>query len=370
MNPFWYSEDFIGEREFMFVLPSAIIGVSMLSLPSELAKVTSYGDGWISILLGGIMFTLIALLALKVAAYFPEKSFLDYTSFLLTKPVAIIISMIFIIIGIFVTSYIVGTVAFISQRYLFDSTPLEVLALVFLLVVVYAVSGSRVGLFRLNILFLPIILFVFIFIGLFNIQWYEATNFFPLFQTDVRDYLKGISKTIEAFSGYGIILFYFFMIYKPKNMTKKVITGMSVPTILYIFIFLMSIGIFGNAVTENLLFPTIEVAKRVEIPGGIFERIDAFVFTIWVMAFFNTLAITLDVTVLLLCSIFQKVKKRMMTFILSPIVFYISMFPQEINLVIKASSVLAQFQMYYTFFIIIILYLIARIRGVTHRDKL
>lgn len=363
MNPFRYSDENIDEREFMLAFPSVMIGVTILAMPSDIAEATSYSDGWISILLAGVIFMVFAILAVKLSNTFPDQSFYAYASFLVTRPIAIIISFIFIISGIVIVGYIIRSLAFISQQYLFDRTPIEVLGLSFLLVVIYAVSGSRAGLFRLNVMFLPIILFVFLFVGLFNIQHLESSNFLPLFQTELKDYVKGTVNSFEAYIGFAIGLFYLCFIRKKKRLTKKVIIGTSIPIIFYLFIFLFSIGIFGNTVTENLMFPTVELAKRIDIHGAIFERIDAFIFTIWIMAIFTTTAIMLDISVLLLSSMFKKAKKRMITFILSPIVFYISMFPQQIDEVQKLASITSQIYVYFTFLVIIGLIIVAKIRG-------
>src|SRR5699024_9462259 len=205
------------------------------------------------------------------------------------------------------------------------------LGLIFLIVVLYCVSGSMAGIFRLNILFLPIILFVVLFIILFNIQWFEAVNFLPMFQTNFKSYIYGIKETFNTFVGYGIILFYVSMLKKHQHLSKRVIIGMSIPIVLYIAIFLTSIGMFGHAVTANLKYPMIEVTKLIVVQGGIFERVDSFIVIIWMMAIFNTVAITFDVAVYLLSSIFKRIEKKLLTFILSPIVFYISMFPQQIH---------------------------------------
>src|SRR5690625_2588703 len=282
MNPMKYGDDLIDETEFLFAIPSVILGVSFLTLPHNIAAATLYSDGWVVILLSGISFSILALLGVQVASQFPKKSFYEYSTTLLTKPIALLVTICFIILNIFISSDIVGSVSFISQRYLFDKTPMEVLGLIFLLVVVYAVSGSRVGLLRLNMLFLPIILSIFILIGLFNIKWYSVDHFVPFLKTDFRNYIDGIKQTFTSFAGFEIVLFYYFLIRKPKKVNQKVIIGMGVSILFYIVTFLMCIGIFGNVVTGNLLFPTIEAAKRVYIPGAFFERIDAFVFTIWV----------------------------------------------------------------------------------------
>src|SRR5690625_3811298 len=142
----------------MFALSVIMMCVSVLSLPREIAKVTLFSDGWISILLGGIFFVFFTVLAVKLASLFPEKSFYSYTSILVTKPVAIVLTFLNICVGIMISSITIRSLANISQQYLFEQTPMEILALCFLLVVIYAVSGSRAGIFRLNVLFMPIIL--------------------------------------------------------------------------------------------------------------------------------------------------------------------------------------------------------------------
>lgn len=366
---FKFSDEQITGNEFMIALPSMMIGVAVLSLPSELAKVTLFSDGWVSIVLSGIIFTFFSILAVKLATLFPEQSFLSYTSFLVTKPVAIVLTILHVVIGLVLSAYSVRTVAYISQTYLFDHTPVEVLTLLFLLVVVYAVSGSRAGVFRLNILFFPIILVTFLFVWVFNIKWFESANFLPLFQSSVKDYMKGIVKTYDVFVGFGIVLFYVSVIKQPKNLTKKVVIGVSVSIIFYLMIFLLSIGVFGNIVSANLSYPMIELAKRVEIPGGIFERNEALFFTIWIMTIFNTVAIAYDVAVLLLTSIFKQMNKKILTFILSPIVYYLAMFLQRVDQAQKVSTIAGQFTVYYTCLLILVLLLIAKVRGVNRHEE-
>src|SRR5699024_10197434 len=166
--------------EFMIALPSMMIGVAVLSLPTNLAKVTLFADGWIVIVGGGILFILFASLATKLTMMFPGEEFYTYTSYLVGKPVALLFTFINACIGLFLSSFSVRSVAYISQQSFFEQTPMEVLALGFLLIVVYAVANSRIGIFRLNILFFPIILMSFIIIGIFNIKWFELSNLLPL----------------------------------------------------------------------------------------------------------------------------------------------------------------------------------------------
>lgn len=357
-------QQYITKREFMFALPSAIIGISILSMPASIAEVTSYSDGWISILIAGIIATLFSLLAVHVASHFPKQSFTEYAPTLVTKPIAILFTVTFIIIHILLTGFITRSVAYIAQQYLFERTPMEVLALAFLLVVIYAVAGSRIGLFRLNMLFLPIILFVFLFVGIFNINSMEISNLFPLFKTSIKGYVFGVREAFISFMGFGIGIFYVFMIKEPIKMNKKIIIGMSITTIFYLFIFLCSIIVFDNKVTGNILLPTLELALRVDIPGAIFERIDAFVYTIWIMAVFNTVTITYDIAVLIIMSMFNKLNKSLVVFIMGPIIFFISMFPKSMY---TMNKLLFGVNIFYTIFIssiIILFYIIIKWKGI------
>lgn len=363
MNPFKYSDEKINDREFIIAVPSVIIGIGILSLPREIAIVTLFSDGWVSILLAGIIVTIFAIMATKVALSFPGQSFLSYTSYLVTKPIAFLFLAIIFLIAFVFSAYSTRYIAYISQQYLFEHTPMEAIALSFLLVVVYAVSGSRAGLFRLNLLFLPIILFIFLLVGILNITFIEKSNFLPLFKTDLKGYILGTKQSMTAFLGFEIVLIYAMLLKRPKKITRKIIIAMSIPTIFYIMIFLMTIGIFGNIVTANLEFPTIELAKRVDVPGGILERIDPFVFAIWTMAIFTTAAMMYDVCVFLLSSLFPKMNKKILTFILSPIVYYLSTFPLQLNQIKIVRDFIGEVSAICLMTIISVLFIMMKIRG-------
>src|SRR5699024_10733323 len=114
----------------------------------------------------------------------------------------------------------------------------------FLLVVVYAVSGSRVGIFRLNILFLPIILIVAIVVFLLSSKIMDISNLRPAFQTDIKGHMHGLYTSALSYIGISIILFYTSFVENPKNIPKVSIIGVTVPVVLYIVVYLNCILVF------------------------------------------------------------------------------------------------------------------------------
>jgi len=364
MRSFEYSGKYISNLELMFAIPSVTIGVSILSLPRYIAKVNMGSDGWISIVISGLIVALFSWMAAIVAAQFPRQGFLTYASTLVTKPIAIFLTFCFMIISILVTAYEVRVLADISKQYLFDRTPIEVIALSFLLVVVYAVSSSRVGLFRLNTLFLPIILVITGVVVIFYFKWIELDNYLPVFTTNFKGYIKGIQTGISAYMGFGILLFYVSLIDQPKNTSKLTLVGIGIPIALYVIIFLTAIGVFGQVATSNLFYPLIELARRAVIPGQIFERIESVFFVIWTMAIFNTTAMVLDIATLTISSIFKKLKKIHTLFILSPTVFFLSMIPHNMIQIENVSKIMSFIILPFTMTVILLLFVISKIRRV------
>ncbi|WP_373895268.1 GerAB/ArcD/ProY family transporter [Virgibacillus natechei] len=364
MRKFEYADDKITEREIMFAIPSVVIGVGILSLPSELAGVTISSDGWIPLVIGGVIVTFVTWVVAHIAARFPQQDFLTYASKIVTKPVAIMMTFLFSIIALHVAALTVRRIADISKHYLFDKTPVEVIAFTFLLLVVYGVSGSRTGLFRLNVLFLPIILFISMLILAFNIGWFEPEMLLPVFQTSFSGYLEGIGTSITSYIGVFILWFYIALVKQPAKAPKKAVLGMCIPIVLYILLFVVSIGVFGNAVTSNLLYPVIELGKVVEVPGGFFQRFESVFFVIWIMAIFNSTAMALDIGVFAMNSIFKNTLKVKLIFILAPIVYFISMYPETIVEVDTFAKIVGYTAFLFTVFTAVLLLVTAKWRGV------
>src|SRR5699024_176952 len=191
MKWFAYADQKISGKEIMITVPSMLIGGDMLTLPHALAKATTGSDGWIPIVIGGILTILVAWMVTKLATSFPNQPFITYASAIITKPIAIVLTCLLGVVGLLIAAYVTRNLANTAKDYLFDQTPVEMIALTFLLVVVYAVASARIGLFRLNMLFFPFVLFIGLAVVFFSLQWFKLEDLLPVFQTSPRDYIKG-----------------------------------------------------------------------------------------------------------------------------------------------------------------------------------
>lgn len=364
MKSFEYGDSEIGFLDIVITISSMIIGVGILFLPRELAKTVKSSDGWISMLLAGLLAIGSAWILAKIAIHFSKQGYFTYASAAVTKPIAIIAIISLTLYFICYSAYEVRAIANISKQYLFQRTPVEAISLSFLLVVVYAVSGSRVGLIRLNILFLPIVIFISLVVLTFSMGIFNVDELKPYLITDWRDLAKGVQTSAFSLFGFEVILIYITLMNRPKDAPKAVAIGVAIPVVLYTAIYLTCIGVFSQFALEQITYPAVELAKEMQIPGAFFERFESIFFTIWTMAVFTTTFMAYDCAIYLLMSIFTKTKQKTWVFILSPIIYLLCMFPRNLTDFGKLSNLISYVGLVVAILFPILIHVAAKVRGV------
>ncbi|GGE36404.1 germination protein GerLB [Pullulanibacillus camelliae] len=371
MKSFEYGDWEIGLKEIGFAVSAMVIGVGLLSLPRDVDLVTYVADGWISILIGGAAAALFAYICAKLASRFPKQTFYTYASRLVPKPIALGITVILICHFLFICIYEVRVISDVAKLYIFFKTPVEIISLIFLLVVVYAVRGQSVGILRLNMMFLPIILFIVLFVYTLSVNTFDINNLLPFFVTPPLNLLKGAQKAYLSFAGFEIVLFYISFMNKPDKAPRAVVIGMLFPIVLALLIFIFSIAVF-SVTTREILYPTIEMAKEIFADIGFFERIEAVFFTIWIMTIYNTAAMAFDVAVIATKSIYPKLKKMHYVLIFTPLIYLVAMIPQSYDAIEKYGRVLNISCLVFESIIPTVLLftsIVRRIKGENKKDK-
>src|SRR5699024_7935487 len=115
--------------------PSVIIGVGILSMPKDLAADTMAADGWVAIVGIGVVILILTWIIARFVSRFPGKAFVEYASSIVSRPVAIVMTLVWAGLFMLITSIQVREIANISKEYLLEQTPVEIIALTFFLVV-------------------------------------------------------------------------------------------------------------------------------------------------------------------------------------------------------------------------------------------
>jgi spore germination protein len=364
MRPLDYGNEEISHKEICYAVASMLIGAGILTLPRSLANVTQTSDAWISILLAGGVTIFFTWVVAKLASQFPKKTFLEYATTIVSRPIAVILTLLFATHMVMFAGYETRVVGTISVMYLFDKTPIEAIAVLFLLGVNYAVYGSTAAILRLNLMFLPIILGISLMISFMNLGTAEVQNMKPVFTTSIIEYLRGVKISTSSYLGFEILLFYIAFMKRTEKAAKAAIVGVSVTTLLYLIFFLFTIAVFGHESTKNLVTPTVELAKEVQVPGEFFERFESVFFTVWIMTLFNTTAMAFNVALIALQSVFPKVKKVLIISILSPLIFLIGFSPPNWVQLEKLGDLVSYNGIVMGMAVPLFLYFMAKIRGI------
>src|SRR5690625_64955 len=359
-------EEYLTSRDIMISIPSIIIAVNVLYLPRKIAQTTNGLDGIVGLTIGLFLVIILVYMISTITKNFPNQLFIDYASQLITKPLSILFIILFGFHGMLVTAFEIRTIAEISHLYLFNKTPIEVIALTFFLVVIYAVSGSRYALFRLQLLFFPLLIIISLFISIVGVGFINIQHSLPILETDFQGLVSSSIPSTLSIAGSGIIgyfLFYISLVKNPKDVTKKSVIGVLWAYFIILILFLSCILIFGKHVTTNLIFPVIELARSVEIPGEFFTRLESLLFIIWIITVFNTSIITFDIIIFGIQSIFKKVNKIKLILFLSPFIYLLSSLPNnfpELELVV---GYIGYYGFSLTIIITFLLFIMMKIKG-------
>ncbi|MFD0692868.1 endospore germination permease [Paenibacillus sp. GCM10027628] len=364
MKLFEYADREIGMMDIAITIASMIIGVGVLNLPRDLAKSTESSDGWISMTAAGLLAIGTAWILAKIATHFSQQGFFAYTSAAVTKPIAYVVTTALAVYFLSFVAYEVRAIANISKQYLFERTPVEAISLSFLLVVVYAVAGSRVGIIRLNILFLPFIIMITLIVLAFSMGKLSIEDLKPVLITDWKHLALGMKDSVFSLLGFEVILFYITLMNKPKDAPKAAIIGVAIPLVLYIAIYLVCVGVFSQFALQEITYPAVELAKEMQIPGEFFERFESIFFTIWIMTVFTTTFMALDCTIYALKSMMTKISHITWVFMLSPVTYLLCMFPRNLTDFAKMGELISYTGLVVAIIIPILIHMVARLRKV------
>ncbi|UKS23869.1 spore germination protein [Paenibacillus sp. HWE-109] len=364
MKSFEYGDKEISGLDITITMTSMIIGIGILTLPSELAKTVNASDAWMSMLAAGLLAIGIAWTITKIATNFSQQGYYAYASAAVTKPVAFIAVFALFLHFLSYCAYEARAISDIAKQYLFETTPMEIISFSYLMVIVYAVSGSRAGLIRLNILFIPIVIVVTLAVLLLSLSVFDTKELKPFFTTDWKSLASAMKSTTFSLLGFEVILFYITMMNCPQKAPKAVVIGVFLPVVGYTVIYLTCVGVFSQMALMEITYPVVELAKEVYIPGEFFERLESIFFTIWIMAAFTTTVMAYDCTIYALQSLFTKPKHKTWVFVLSPIIYLMSMLPKNMSDFSKMGPIISYFGIVVSMLFPMLIHIVAKLRGV------
>lgn len=341
----------ISNQQLKALLVTTVIGIGILSLPSEVA-VALNNDGWIAILIGGLIPVPFIMIMDRLFKMYPKKSYFQITKEVMSPFVAYIFFIVFFIYTIVVIGYIHRVFAEVIKAYLLENTPIKVILITMLVAVSYAARSRLEVLARVAVMIYPIILGFPIFLLVVNLPNLDYTNILPIFQLDIKQIPNGIFTAYSAYLGFEITTLAFNITEDNTKSVKYTLRGLFTVIGVYLIVFFVTLSQYGVFQLKRGIWPSIDVIKEVDLPGYFVENLDGIVLAIWVLVVYSSLGPFFHTSGIILKEIFNTKTHEVFIPFLIPITFVISIIPDNLVVVTK---VMARILEYLAFIVSIIL---------------
>lgn len=363
------SNNKISIRQLQTLLILDIFGMGITFLPKKVAEFSGQ-DGWLCVIIGAIFACICVWIISSLAEMFPKDNFVEYVGKIVSKPVAIIITVGFIAKIIFSLSAEIRIFSEIVKQTILFNTPSYVISVCMILLGLYgALKGyetrGRISEILIFVIFIPLfIVFSIIAVGS------DYTNLMPLFEAKKSNIFLGGIFSMFAFSGIEFLLLAFPYLNNKKGVKKESIKAVAFVGIIMVLITVITISKFGPFDIKNQVWPVLELMDTVDLPGAFVERQDAVVMSFWIMSVFIIVNAGLFFSSLLAKDLVGVGKRFWYICGLAVVVFFISTIPENLNEVIELSEkIFILFGGAYIFVIPLLLLIIAKVRKLGEKNE-
>ncbi|AKL95377.1 spore germination protein [Clostridium aceticum] len=364
-----YGTGEISSGQCYIMLISMMVGTGVLGLARSVAE-ASQQDAWISILLNGIGISFIVGLIVLLESKFPEITFLQFTSILLTKPIALVIVFLYGVYATLVTSLSIRFLCEMVGTWFLPRTPLFVVSLITVLTLIYITKEGLTLVARFNeIVVFSIVPFIFLIFP--SLTEASLLNLKPVGGSGFVNIVKGITPSFYAFAGYEVLLIiYPYIANKNKNNLKYSVLSIFFVTLLYTSIVASQIALFGYQEITDILYSFINYLDVLDFP--IIERIEIFFTFFWTFAVLGTLTIQYIVGCIAFQSTLKTKRTNTFVYVLAPVVFILSLLPKNSAQVASLSEMIGKANIGFGVILpilLLLMYLVKRKR-VNHEESM
>lgn len=281
-----------------FLIHSTQFGVGALGYQRVIAMSAGY-DAWMGIILFGLFTHIVVYMIYKIC----EKSGGDLASahrMAFGKWIGKLFTMFFVIYFIFTTVTVLRTYIEVVQVWLFPDLHTWLFSGIFLLLVIYIITGG----FRVitGIAFLGVMLPSYLFLTMIiPLEYADFRNLLPIFDHSIKDIiLSGKDMTLSMLGFETLLIFYPFL-NKPEKSKKWAHLGIFMTSFVYLCFALVTFSYFSEGKLEKNIWATLSIWKIIELP--FVERVEYIGIANW------CLIILPNVCIFLWCS--SRLAKRM-----------------------------------------------------------
>ncbi|MBU3185906.1 GerAB/ArcD/ProY family transporter [Clostridium estertheticum] len=329
-------ENQISSGQLMGFIVSIQIGTGALTVPSELAKACGH-DGWISILIYGLIITTVISLIIRLMCRYNNKSIYEIDKLLYGKNIGNLLNLLIVLYLWYCTCISLRSYTNAIHIHLLRSTPTLVLCIFTIIPTYYLAWYGIKYVARFSLMIYLSISFCFL---LFFLVFKELRFSFlmPLGQGGIEGIKASFSPCIFAFLGYEVISVIYPEITNKKKAMKYAIFANIITTIFCILLLIVTTSFFGEEMLKKSLYPTITLARSYRAP--IIERMDILFLAMWLPVIAMTTRGYFCITYYSINKLLNLKKKGIYLFVFTAITILLSIVPKSISQISNYSNVM------------------------------
>ncbi|NOU69288.1 GerAB/ArcD/ProY family transporter [Paenibacillus sp. LMG 31461] len=307
-------KDQLTPRQFMTLVTLFSVGTGLLVVPAIVASEAKQ-DAWISGVLNIVMGFLLVWLYKQIAKQHPGCSLFQINERVFGTWIGKVVTLLIVFSVLLFCSQVLYYFGSFIITQMMPTTPIEA---IHILLIIYIMMGAKLGivvLARTSEIFFPwVVLLFLVFMVLIIPQMQlnkilpigEAT-FLPLFRSGFNICTYSALQTFTVFS---------MLVHKVSPIQKAYkayYIGTTIAGVMLLLLIVTSILVLGPDNTAKQIFPSYELAQRIEI-GKFLQRIEVIIAFLWLISIFFKMSMFFYVTIQGISFIFKMPNYKILIF--------------------------------------------------------
>ncbi|WP_102028158.1 GerAB/ArcD/ProY family transporter [Salirhabdus sp. Marseille-P4669] len=325
----------ITAAQVMMIIANTTIGVSVLALPRIATEKVNTGGFFITFI--GLVIAFIGCIIIAaLGVRFPKKTFIEYSSALISKPISMAIGMLLIVYFILLEGFILREFGEVMNHSLLDKTPIFVTITSMIIVIAITSRNSITTFAHIQYYYFPFIVIPIFLMVLISFSKMEIVHLKPFLgnNANVSNYLRGVHSVIGLpFIQIGTFILTIIIPYtkSKKHTVIGSILGILVSGITILFAVGVTMAVFGAEEIKKSLWPMFVLARMIQFPAEMLERVDIVFIVVWIFSAFTTLLSGYVLIAYISGKVFGFNDHLPFTIILLPIVILVALYPDNIQ---------------------------------------
>lgn len=291
----------ISSTQLMFLIIGLLQGSTItVAFISGITK----RNTWIVLLTGFIIALFLLLVYTSLSKKYPDKNLIEMNSVIYGHYLGGFMSILYIYFFWFLIPSNVRRISDIYGTYLLPETDISVFIIIIILVCIYTIRKGVEVIARVGFILSVMIFISSILITVFSINNMNLSNFLPLFQINLKEFIQGTNIMVSIPWGEMVIFLMIFPYVDDKKQIKKFsFWGLIMGSIYFLVVILRNTAVLGN-IESILVLPSYQVTRFINI-GEIFTRMEIWAGIILLIDSFSRICLFYYATVLSIAQFFK-----------------------------------------------------------------